>query len=151
MSSTTDIAVTGTIDLIAGSLGGVANVLVGQPLDTIKVKMQTFPSLYSNTFVCLKNTLTSDGIRRGLYAGTSPAILANVAENSVLFCGYGFCQNLVMKARGIEGSSTNSLSTLDKALSGFCAAFFSSFTLCPTELVKCKLQAMRERHPGFTM
>lgn len=24
------------------------------------------------------------------------------------------------------------------------AAFFSSFALCPTELIKCKLQAMRE-------
>jgi len=28
---------------------------------------------------------------------------------------------------------------------GFLAAFFSSFTLCPTELIKCKLQAMREK------
>lgn len=146
-----DIAVTGTIDLIAGSLGGVSNVLVGQPLDTIKVKMQTFPSLYSNTVVCLRNTLVTDGIIRGLYAGTTPAILANVAENSVLFCGYGFCQSMVLKARGIEGSSTSCLSSLDKALSGFCAAFFSSFTLCPTELIKCKLQAMRERNPGLKM
>lgn len=30
------------------------------------------------------------------------------------------------------------------ASSGFLAGFFSSFTLCPTELVKCRLQAMRE-------
>jgi solute carrier family 25 (mitochondrial ornithine transporter) member 2/15 len=30
------------------------------------------------------------------------------------------------------------------ALSGFFAAFFSSFTLCPTELIKCKLQALHE-------
>lgn len=30
------------------------------------------------------------------------------------------------------------------AVSGFLAGFFSSFTLCPTELVKCRLQAMRE-------
>jgi hypothetical protein len=36
------------------------------------------------------------------------------------------------------------LSTLANASAGFLAAFFSSFTLCPTELIKCQLQAMRE-------
>lgn len=29
---------------------------------------------------------------------------------------------------------------------GFLAAFWSSLALCPTELIKCKLQAMRESH-----
>ncbi len=32
-------------------------MLVGQPLDTIKVKMQTFPHLYSNTVICFRQTL----------------------------------------------------------------------------------------------
>lgn len=36
------------------------------------------------------------------------------------------------------------LSVFSLALAGFIASFFSSFTLCPTELVKCKLQSMRE-------
>lgn len=36
------------------------------------------------------------------------------------------------------------LSPLSNATAGFIAAFFSSFTLCPTELIKCRLQAMRE-------
>ena len=139
-ASAQQVLVTGSIDLIAGSLGGVANVLVGQPLDTIKVKMQTFPHLYRNAISCFRTTIASDGIRRGLYAGTSPAIVANVAENSVLFCGYGFCQNAITSLQGKQEAST-----LDKALAGFAAAFFSSFTLCPTELVKCKLQALREQ------
>lgn len=50
-------AIHGAIDLLAGSAGGTANVLVGQPLDTIKVKMQTFPHLYKNTMICFKQTL----------------------------------------------------------------------------------------------
>lgn len=130
---------TGFIDLVGGSLGGMANVFVGQPLDTLKVKMQTFPHLYPSAVKCFRSTLKSDGIVRGLYAGTSPALIANIAENSVLFCGYGICQDLVMKVQLKDQAST-----LDKAFSGFLAAFFSSFTLCPTELIKCKLQAMRE-------
>lgn len=77
-------------------------VYVGQPLDTVKVKMQTFPHLYSNMYQCLKQTLRNDGIVRGLYAGTTPAILANVAENSVLFAAYGYCQKFVCKFTGVE-------------------------------------------------
>lgn len=45
----------------------------------------------------------------------------------------------------IEGKTNiNDLSPLSNATAGFLAAFFSSFTLCPTELIKCKLQALRE-------
>ncbi len=40
------------IDTIAGSLGATASVYVGQPLDTLKVKMQTFPHLYPNLKKC---------------------------------------------------------------------------------------------------
>ena len=136
-----ELLVSGTIDFVAGSVGGVANVLVGQPLDTVKVKMQTFPHVHRDALTCFKRTWASDGVRRGLYAGTGPAIVANIAENSVLFCGYGLCQSAVT---GLQGKTE--ASTLDKALAGFAAAFFSSFTLCPTELVKCKLQAFREQN-----
>lgn len=134
----------GAIDLIAGSLGGTANVLVGQPLDTIKVKMQTFSKLYSSSLQCFMSTLKTDGIVRGLYAGTMPAIVANVAENSVLFCAYGACQTALARAR-YSTTNIDKLGALDKAISGSGAAFFSSFTLCPTELIKCKLQAAREK------
>ena len=47
----------------------------GQPLDTIKVKMQSFPHLYNNAFTCFKQTYAKDGIYRGLYAGTVPALV----------------------------------------------------------------------------
>lgn len=145
---------------------------VGQPLDTVKVKMQTFPHLYKGMYHCLKQTLRNDGVVRGLYAGTTPAIMANVAENSVLFAAYGYCQKFMCHITGAEASdgpmlctlllssvlspsvyhgaplvmfqSVDQLSTLGNASAGFLASFFSSFTLCPTELIKCQLQAMRE-------
>ena len=75
---------------------------------------------------------------RGLYAGTVPSLAANVAENSVLFAGYGICQNLVAQASGVR--EVSQLGVTQNGLAGFCAAFFSSLVLCPTELVKCKLQ-----------
>lgn len=130
------------IDFIAGSMGGIALVYVGQPLDTVKVKMQTFPSVYKGMVNCFVHTVRSDGIARGLYAGTVPAVVANVAENSVLFAAYGGCQKVVSNVLGLP--TVQDLNSFHNACAGFLAAFFSSLTLCPTELVKCKLQAMRE-------
>ncbi|KAK3893061.1 hypothetical protein Pcinc_003107 [Petrolisthes cinctipes] len=127
--------------ILRTNTGGVACVYVGQPLDTVKVKMQTFPSLYNNMVGCFLTTLRGEGIR-GLYAGTVPALAANIAENSVLFACYGACQKAVAYLTGTK--NVLDLSPLSNASAGFCAAFFSSLTLCPTELVKCRLQAMRE-------
>ena len=96
--------------------------------------------------------------------GTYPALIANVAENSVLFCAYGFCQEQLLKLCKPKADPTRSnlmvahkntahspnqagsylLTPLGNATAGFFAAFFSSFSLCPTELIKCKLQAARE-------
>lgn len=115
---------------------------VGQPLDTVKVKMQTFPTLYKNAFQCFKKTLTKEGIARGLYAGTTPSLWAQVSENAILFMAYGMCQKGVMLLTGV--SDAKDLTVLQKASAGGCAAFFSSLTLCPTELIKCKQQAMQE-------
>ena len=42
------------VDLIAGSLGAITSVYVGQPMDTLKVKMQTFPHLYPSVGKCLR-------------------------------------------------------------------------------------------------
>ena len=42
------------VDLITGSLGAIASVYVGQPMDTLKVKMQTFPHLYPSVGKCLR-------------------------------------------------------------------------------------------------
>ena len=60
-SNSIQMVTLGTIDLIAGSLGGMANVFVGQPLDTLKVKMQTFPNLYPSAIKCFRSTLKADG------------------------------------------------------------------------------------------
>ncbi|CAG9762861.1 unnamed protein product [Ceutorhynchus assimilis] len=132
----------GIIDFTAGCLGGIALVYVGQPLDTVKVKMQTFPLLYTNTIDCFKRTYLQDGIIRGLYAGTVPALATNVMENAVLFLCYGFCQKIIINASG--ANSAEDLSVLSNAWAGFLASFFSSIAITPTELIKCKLQAMHE-------
>ncbi|XP_068104022.1 mitochondrial ornithine transporter 1-like [Hyperolius riggenbachi] len=120
---------------------GVACVLAGQPFDTAKVKMQTFPYMYRNFVDCTVRTYHIEGLR-GLYHGTVPALVANVAENAVLFACYGFCQKLVSYALGLHNESQ--LRDHHKATAGSLASVFSSLVLCPTELVKCRMQTQHE-------
>ncbi|XP_077983850.1 mitochondrial ornithine transporter 1-like [Glandiceps talaboti] len=128
-------------EFMAGAIGGVACVLTGQPFDTVKVKMQTYPQLYPSSWQCFKKTINEEQIA-GLYRGTIPALAANIAENSILFMCYGLCKTTVCKVAGHK--STDDLSSIENALAGSTAAFFSSLGLCPTELVKCRMQAMHE-------
>ncbi|NP_001041345.1 mitochondrial ornithine transporter 1 isoform X3 [Rattus norvegicus] len=134
-------AIQAAIDLTAGAAGGTACVLTGQPFDTMKVKMQTFPDLYRGLTDCCLRTYSQVGFR-GFYKGTSPALIANIAENSVLFMCYGFCQQVVRKVVGLDRQAK--LSDLQNAAAGSFASAFAALVLCPTELVKCRLQTMYE-------
>lgn len=55
-------------DFSAGWIGGIAQVLTGQPFDTIKVRLQTQPTppVYSGPLDCLKKSFQQEGIP-GLY------------------------------------------------------------------------------------
>lgn len=67
---------------------------MGQLFDTLKVKMQMFPDLYRGLTDCCLKTYSQVGFC-GLYKGTSPGLIANITENSVLFMCYSFCQQVV--------------------------------------------------------
>ena len=88
--------------------------------------MQAFPHLYTNMVTCFKSTLKKDGIR-GLYAGTVPALAANIAENSVLFASYGVCQKAVAWAIDTPVRITLFLSKLYKKKYIYC--YFMIFLL----------------------
>ena len=140
------------INLVSGVAGGCVNVVVGLPMDTVKVKMQTFPADNPSAIQSFTRTLKTEGVFRGLYAGALPSLMSNVGENAVLFVAYGHCQKLVARAMGHE--SPEHMSPVGNALSGSSAAVFSSLILCPTEHIKCQLQVRRElskRDPNLKM
>lgn len=102
--------------------------------------MQTSAHLYPKGAVdCFMQTLRSKGIR-GLYAGATPSLVANVGENGVLFLCYGRIQNIVRYALGL--SEDAQLTPSQNACAGSLAAFATSLVLTPAELVKCQLQVV---------
>ncbi|XP_059187492.1 solute carrier family 25 member 15a isoform X2 [Centropristis striata] len=103
--------------------------------------MQTFPTMYRGFIHCFTSTFRQVGLR-GLYQGTTPALIANISENAVLFLSYGLCQDVIRFVSKMDKGAD--LSDIQKASAGSLASIFSSMALCPTELVKCRLQAMHE-------
>lgn len=69
-------------DLIAGTVGGWAQVLVGQPLDTIKVRIQTQPSppIYRNATDCFQQLVRTEGVR-GDYEMENKVVLTLIWYN----------------------------------------------------------------------
>ncbi|KAJ2833654.1 hypothetical protein GGI24_000756 [Coemansia furcata] len=122
-------------EFVAGTMGGWAQVFVGHPFDTIKVRMQTQPSppIYSGGMDCLRATLKGEGAL-GLYKGvTSP------------LAGIGFCNAVVFAANGfflrlLQSNSSEPLTLGQKAMAGGLAGGVMSFLNCPVELLKVKLQ-----------
>ena len=137
------------VDIVAGGLGGLACVLAGQPLDTVKVKMQTYPGMYTSTFQALKTTLLQEKIR-GFYAGSSPAVISNIAENAVLFLCYNKCLKVVQWLGG-----NGELSLAQKASAGSLASLFSSLAITPPDQIKCKMQAyvqtLQAKYPSLSI
>ncbi len=50
-------------ELFAGSVGGITQVLTGQPFDTVKVRLQTqpHPPVYSGVGDCVKQIWSKEG------------------------------------------------------------------------------------------
>ena len=60
--------------------------------------------MYRGFIDCIITTYKQVGLR-GLYRGTTPALVANIAENSMLFMSYGFCQQVVCFAAGLRSDA----------------------------------------------
>eukprot|EP00249_Psilotum_nudum_P004312 c17838_g1_i1 orf=539-1480(+) len=128
-------------DLIAGTMGGVAQLVVGHPFDTIKVKLQSQAAAvpgqaakYAGAVDAVKKTLAEEG-PRGLYKGMGAPLAAVAMFNAVLFTARGQMEALFRSEPGM------SLSVPQQVVCGAGAGVAVSFVACPTELIKCRLQA----------
>ncbi|CAN8267268.1 unnamed protein product [Cochlearia groenlandica] len=130
-----------TKDLASGTIGGAAQLIVGHPFDTIKVKLQSQqtppagqPPRYTGAIDAVKKTVASEGAK-GLYKGMGAPLATVAAFNAVLFTVRGQMEGLLRSENG------DPLTISQQFLCGAGAGFAVSFLACPTELIKCRLQA----------
>ncbi|VAH17464.1 unnamed protein product [Triticum turgidum subsp. durum] len=102
-------------DLTAGTVGGIANLVVGHPFDTIKVKLQSQPSpapgqllKYAGAFDAVKQTVVAEG-PRGLYKGMGAPLATVAAFNALLFTVRGQMETLLRSEPGAPLQAQSSL------------------------------------------
>eukprot|EP00761_Pharyngomonas_kirbyi_P009021 gb/GECH01009036.1/.p1 GENE.gb/GECH01009036.1/~~gb/GECH01009036.1/.p1 ORF type:complete len:350 (+),score=70.46 gb/GECH01009036.1/:1-1050(+) len=141
-------------NFIAGNSGGIVGVLVGHPLDTIRVRIQTQKSSsnrpYKGVFDCFTRTVYEEGWT-GLYKGVAPPILAVGFQKAVSFtvnhqlkCLFG------VESGKIKESGKHSDRVFDEdfkyvMLAGAMAGFANSLISCPVDQLKIRLQV--QKHP----
>ncbi|KAF9611355.1 hypothetical protein IFM89_030900 [Coptis chinensis] len=126
-------------DYIAGLVAGVSTVIIGHPFDTVKVKLQKHNTeahgiKYRNALHCTARILKNEGVR-GLYRGATSSFFGMAFESSILFGLYS------QTKQALQGDKNRSGPQLQVIIPS--AAFggaIISFILCPSELVKCRMQ-----------
>ncbi|KZF24556.1 mitochondrial carrier [Xylona heveae TC161] len=126
-------------DLFSGAMGGVAQVLIGQPFDIVKVRLQT-TSQYSSAADCATKILKNEG-PLAFYKGTLTPLIGIGACVSIQFGGFHYARRqfeALNAARNPNGSSELSLTQF--YLSGSFAGIANTVLSCPIEHVRIRLQ-----------
>lgn len=119
-------------ELAAGSAAGAAQVIVGQPLDTIKTRAQIAPKgMFKGPMDVLVQTIRKEGFL-GLYKGMASPLLGIAAVNSLLFTAYGVSRRIV--------SPFPDLSIPQIGLAGAMAGAANAILASPVELFKIRMQ-----------
>lgn len=125
------------IDVLSGIFGAACLVASGNPFDTAKVRLQTQPGRYSNSFMCIARMAREEGIA-SLWKGASPALASAVIENAVVFSANGALRRFT--ASSVHSGDEARITAAEQALIGGAAGVLSSTGICPAEVVKCRMQ-----------
>lgn len=122
-------------DLFGGTIGGITQVLVGQPFDTVKVRLQSAPEgTYNGALDVIKKLVANEG-PRGFYKGTLTPLIGVGACVSVQFS-----VNEYMKRYYDKALNGQQLSLLQFFNCGAAAGFANGFLASPIEHIRIRLQ-----------
>lgn len=127
-------------DLVAGTTAGTTAKFFEFPMDTVKVRVQAHPTLYTGYFNCAASIFHNEGFK-GFFRGLAAPVLGAGAENGMLFAGFGMGQRLYSELAGVEPEVLRHGYHFPSILtSGAVAGIAVSHVLTPVELLKCKMQ-----------
>ncbi|KAI9738228.1 MAG: hypothetical protein M1834_008726 [Cirrosporium novae-zelandiae] len=125
-------------DLTAGAAGGIAQVLLGQPFDIVKVRLQT-TARYSNALDCAAKIFKDEG-PLAFYKGTLTPLVGIGACVSVQFGAFHYARRW-FEGANIEKSPLNpGLSYSQYFAAGAFAGITNSVLSGPIEHVRIRLQ-----------
>eukprot|EP00878_Enallax_costatus_P001008 GHUV01001141.1.p1 GENE.GHUV01001141.1~~GHUV01001141.1.p1 ORF type:complete len:354 (+),score=152.70 GHUV01001141.1:232-1293(+) len=140
------------LDILPGVSGGVARIMVGQPFDTIKTRLQVLGKgtigaagmppemVYTSGMDCVRKMMKSEG-PLSLYKGTVAPLLGNMVLLGIHFPTF-------TKTRAyLERDDAPGTYTPWKILAaGATAGAAGSIVSTPTELIRTKMQMVRKNN-----
>ncbi|PVU97509.1 hypothetical protein BB561_000515 [Smittium simulii] len=127
------------LNCLAGSVGGVGQVLAGQPFDTIKVRIQSQPKEYRGAFDCLKKLVGENGVQ-GLYKGTTSPLMGISVCVSLQFLTLEKMKQYFADRNMRAGQQAGQLLPSQLFLAGGVAGLANSVASCPVEHIRTRLQ-----------
>ena len=118
-------------DFIAGGIAGSASIVIGHPMDTLKVRMQTAKGNPSITSLAIGSKY---GGPVTLLRGMTAPLSAACAVNAIIFSSYGWSSRLY------EQHSHRNDPNLKAFTCGSFAGLIQALIICPIEHVKCRMQ-----------
>ncbi|EEH17290.1 hypothetical protein PABG_07450 [Paracoccidioides brasiliensis Pb03] len=125
-------------DLTAGAAGGIAQVLLGQPFDIVKVRLQT-TTQYSSALDCATKILKGEG-PLAFYKGTLTPLIGIGACVSVQFGAFHEARRRFEELNAKKNPLNTSLSYPQYYLAGAFAGITNSVISGPIEHVRIRLQ-----------
>ncbi len=145
------------IDCVAGTCAGVAQVAIGHPLDTLKVRVQSAGQVVrggggggggdglSTPTQALRTTLRREGVR-GLYKGAASPLCGAMLQNAAAFLFWGVSKKAVARAcpADTEGAGRR-LSVPGLVKAGLLVGCLCLIVENPIDLVKTQMQVQLGR------
>ncbi|KAF2400077.1 mitochondrial carrier [Trichodelitschia bisporula] len=126
-------------DLFSGACGGIAQVLLGQPFDIVKVRLQT-TTQYSNALDCATQIWKKEG-PLAFYKGTLTPLIGIGACVSVQFGGFHYARRILEQRNAAANPALPpTLSYGQYYLAGAFAGVTNSVLSGPIEHVRIRLQ-----------
>lgn len=133
-------------DLFAGAVGGMAQVLIGQPFDIVKVRLQTTTN-HSSALECAQAVFKNEG-PSAFYKGTLTPLIGIGACVSVQFGAFNYAKrafearNAAAQGKSVDAlaAQTKPLSYTQYYLSGAFAGVANTVFSSPIEHIRIRLQ-----------
>lgn len=138
-------------DLFAGSLAGMASLVVCYPLDILRTRLQTAEAgRFAGVVDCFLRTVRGEG-PLALYKGMASPLVAQALQKAVMFSSYGAAQRFLVANRSAATPATAPLLVWELFLCGVFAGSVNTVVAAPIELVRNRLMVqyhqLRSRSP----
>lgn len=142
-------------NLLAGGVGGLASLVIGHPLDTVKVRLQTMRTdrqggsqTYVNARDCLRKIVRHEGVGT-LFKGMSALAYSSVPRFALMFYANSWGRLLSMNYNGDGSSGAEEVSLSHVLMGGLLSQLVVAPTVtAPLERIKVLLQVFPGKFAG---